>query len=349
MRAVKPGEEHRPKDMRLRDLADAYVEYLTNPKTKVDTKAQLDWFIEYIGNVKVSQIEVHQVLAYLASKDTWSSKATALERITAAINWAIGVQRPDKAHRLEVPKMLRPKRKPRTTAMTPTQEAKLEDAASDELRSILTALRHTGCRPGEMCGATIDQFHQRSKILFVLNKTRHQTEIEYRPVYLGPEMLALLKSRIGSPKEGHIFLKANGTPWTQRYLSLVVWRTLDQNVAALQDRGHVLFFQPGAAEVHRKAGTRFDDREIYEWFAANLHRVREPSLRHYVRARELKAAGMDWTEVLADEGEYQRARLARELLANGAYASTAARVKASVEQGGGCWATFFNYRRYLLK
>ena len=75
------------------------------------------------------------------------------------------------------------------------------------------------------------------------------------------------------------------------------WKTLDKNVAALQDRGHVLLFQPGAAEVHRKAGTWFDEPEIYQWFAANLHRVREPSLRHYVRARELKAAGMDWTEV----------------------------------------------------
>ena len=54
----------------------------------------------------------------------------------------------------------------------------------------------------------------------------------------------------------------------------VAWQTLDQNVAALQDRGHVLLFQPGAAEVHRKAGTWFDDPEIYDWFAANLHRVR---------------------------------------------------------------------------
>jgi hypothetical protein len=74
-----------------------------------------------------------------------------------------------------------------------------------------------------------------------------------------------------------------------------------QNVAALQDRGHVLLFQPGAAEVHRKAGTWFNDPEIYEWFAANLHRVREPSLRNYVPAKELKAAKMDWTEVLASE------------------------------------------------
>ena len=79
------------------------------------------------------------------------------------------------------------------------------------------------------------------------------------------------------------------------------WQTLNKNVAALQDRGHVLLFQPSASEVHAQAGKWFDDEEIYGWFASNLHRVREPSLRHYVRAKELKAAGMDWTEVLAEE------------------------------------------------
>jgi hypothetical protein len=123
------------------------------------------------------------------------------------------------------------------------------------------------------------------------------------------------------------------------------WQTLNKNVAALQDRGHVLLFQPGAVEVHEKAGTWFADREIYEWFAKNLHRVREPSLRHYVRAKELKAAGMDWTEVLAAEAENPRARLVAELLASAAYANTAARVRAFVEKGGGCRATFFNHRR----
>ena len=78
----------------------------------------------------------------------------------------------------------------------------------------------------------------------------------------------------------------------------------------------MVLFQPSAAEVHAQAGRWFDDQEIYEWFAANLHRVREPSLRHYVRAKELKAAGMDWTEVLAAEDENPRARLAAELLAS---------------------------------
>lgn len=109
----------------------------------------------------------------------------------------------------------------------------------------------------------------------------------------------------------------------------------------------MLLFQPNAAEVHQQARRWFDDEEIYEWFATNLHRVREPSLRHYVRAKELKAAGMDWTEVLAAAAENPRARLAAELLASAAHESTAASVKAFVEQGGGCWATFFNYRRKL--
>jgi hypothetical protein len=60
--------------------------------------------------------------------------------------------------------------------------------------------------------------------------------------------------------------------------------------------------------------------------------------------RELKAAGMDWTEVLAVEAENRRARLAAELLANSAFANTAQRVEAFVRQGGGCRAACFNSR-----
>jgi hypothetical protein len=56
---------------------------------------------------------------------------------------------------------------------------------------------------------------------------------------------------------------------------------------------------------------------------------------------------MDWTAVLAEEVENRRARLATEILASPAYDSTAARVQAFIQQGGGCRATFFNYRRRL--
>ena len=111
----------------------------------------------------------------------------------------------------------------------------------------------------------------------------------------------------------------------------------------------MLLFQPTAAEVHARAGTWFEDEEIYGWIAQNLHRVRVPSLRHYVRAKELKAAGMDWTAVLAAEDENKRARIAAEILESTEYASTAARVAAFVAKGGGCRATFFNYRRKFIE
>jgi hypothetical protein len=56
---------------------------------------------------------------------------------------------------------------------------------------------------------------------------------------------------------------------------------------------------------------------------------------------------MDWTDILAVDDENPRARLAAELLASDAHGSTAEQVKAFVEQGRGCRATFFNYRRKL--
>jgi hypothetical protein len=66
-----------------------------------------------------------------------------------------------------------------------------------------------------------------------------------------------------------------------------------------------------------------------------------------VRAKELKAAHMDWTDVLAVEAENKRARLVAELMDSSEYCSTAERVQAFVERKGGCRATFFNYRRKL--
>jgi hypothetical protein len=70
-----------------------------------------------------------------------------------------------------------------------------------------------------------------------------------------------------------------------------------------------------------------------------------PSFRHYVRAGELKAAGMVWTEVLELEENNGRTRLAAEILASDAYQTTMAKVQAFVQRGGGCRATYFSAPR----
>ena len=126
------------------------------------------------------------------------------------------------------------------------------------------------------------------------------------------------------------------------------WRTLNRNVAALQDRGHVLVFRPTAAEVHAKASEWFKDEEILNWFAKNLHRIPEPSLRLYLRAAELRRAGMDWTKCLPLTPENLRKRLVMELKSDSSHLTEESRVRLFVAQGGGCRATYFNYvRRYI--
>src|SRR5271157_840047 len=57
---------------------------------------------------------------------------------------------------------------------------------------------------------------------------------------------------------------------------------------------------------------------------------------------------MDWTALLAAEDENPRSRLVTELLASDAYGSMESRAAAFVRQGGGCRATFFNYRRKIV-
>ena len=97
------------------------------------------------------------------------------------------------------------------------------------------------------------------------------------------------------------------------------WKTLNRNVVALQDRGHTLLFEPTAAEVHRKTGEWFDDRDVYQWFEENLRLVTEPSMRLYLRAAELKRAGMDWMQIMPLSPEDPRQRVVAELQADGAF------------------------------
>ncbi len=126
------------------------------------------------------------------------------------------------------------------------------------------------------------------------------------------------------------------------------WRTLNRNVVALQDRGHMLVFEPTAEEVHRKTGEWFrEDPDIYDWFGKNLHLVIESSMRQYLRAAELKQAGMDWMQIVPLAPEDQRQRLVAELQADTSFSTEELRVREFVQRGGGCRATYFNHARKL--
>jgi hypothetical protein len=125
------------------------------------------------------------------------------------------------------------------------------------------------------------------------------------------------------------------------------WKTLNADVAALEDRGHVLVFEPTALEVHSQAATWFWDQQIFNFVAAQLHLISQHSLRTYRRAWELKQAGLDWRRAVLSRCLTGPALLVAQLKADPSFASEAARVRAFIAAGAGCRATYFHHARKL--
>jgi hypothetical protein len=125
------------------------------------------------------------------------------------------------------------------------------------------------------------------------------------------------------------------------------WKTLNRDVAALQDRGHVAIFQPSALEVHLRTAEWFWDQEIFNFLGERLQWLAEPSMRHYMAGWELKQAGLDWRSLLLSRCLSGRALLVAQLKADPRYASEAQRVRAFLAQGGGSRSTYFNWSRKL--
>ena len=67
------------------------------------------------------------------------------------------------------------------------------------------------------------------------------------------------------------------------------WKTLNANVAAVEGRGHLVFFEPTPEEVHRRVASWFRDQEVFDFVAGDLHLITTASMRRYVAATELKA------------------------------------------------------------
>ena len=135
------------------------------------------------------------------------------------------------------------------------------------------------------------------------------------------------------------------------------WRTLDRNIAALYDRGPVIYFQTSAIEVHKElAGAGwFDDEEVFRFIGRNLFLIVEPSFRIYQIARDHKLAGLDWQDltlrtIQADANP--KTILVARILADPHYdqltAPEAARAQAFADLGGGTRATYNRFKALLL-
>jgi hypothetical protein len=125
------------------------------------------------------------------------------------------------------------------------------------------------------------------------------------------------------------------------------WKSLDANSAAVQDRGHLVFFEPTPEEVHRQVATWFWDQAIFDWFGDHLHLITQPSMRHYVRASELKESGIDWVGTMLTDTISEKALLVAKLRADTSFQMERDRVQAFKDQGGGSHETYYRNKRKL--
>ena len=125
------------------------------------------------------------------------------------------------------------------------------------------------------------------------------------------------------------------------------WSTLNADVAALEDRGHMIVFDPPPSEIHRQAAFWFHDQEVFNFISEHLHLITNHSFRTYLLALELKKARMDWRRTIFSRFLSVPLLLVARLKADPAFRSEAERVEAFREAGGGSRATYFNYAKKL--
>jgi len=149
------------------------------------------------------------------------------------------------------------------------------------------------------------------------------------------------------------YLERRGIPATFATSSSVAiianrWSTLNADVAALEDRGHMILFDPPPVEIHRQAGLWFHDREVFDFISGHLHLIRDHSFRTYLLALELKKARMDWKRTILSRFLAGPTLLVAQLKADPTFQSEEDRVRAFRERGGGSRATYFNHAKKLL-
>ncbi len=148
-------------------------------------------------------------------------------------------------------------------------------------------------------------------------------------------------------------LRREGIPrsfQTRSHLAIIAneLRTPNVNVRAVQDRGHIIVFEPSAVEVHLRAARWFWDQAVFDFIGGNLQLAERLSMRDYTLGWELKQAGLDWQDwLLTKWGLSGTRRLVARLKADSSFQSEQQRVKAFITRGGGCRATYYNQARTL--
>ena len=209
---TKTAEEHE-KDTPFDTLAK---DYLAGREGKGGRKGQqhriryINDFLKTFGNKVSSAIKPHAIEAWLHSHETWgnNTKRNACRNIAAMFNW---MTRNDILLRSPMKAVERPEEQLRGVEWVMTQEEyyKILDAIAVHWKDFLEVLWETGCRPGEICTMTVEEYQKDDHCI---DKDAHKTahKGQHRLIALNPRAEAIVVARIELYKESLLFRSIHG-------------------------------------------------------------------------------------------------------------------------------------------
>jgi hypothetical protein len=149
------------------------------------------------------------------------------------------------------------------------------------------------------------------------------------------------------------YLEQEGVPSTFTTRSKVCiianeWRSLNTDVKAIEDRAVAVIFKPTPLEVHLEVARWFKDQVVFDFLGSVLHLIHMPSMRHYLFAKSLRAAGMkNWKELTIERICDAELVTIAQLKADPTLETEKDRVRAWIDRGHGSRPTYFRYARKL--
>lgn len=128
------------------------------------------------------------------------------------------------------------------------------------------------------------------------------------------------------------------------------WPQDDPDIAAVESRGHLVYFVPSFAEMHRYAAGFCGDPEVYEFIGEHLPYFDRLDLRLYYKARQFKATGERtgdgeaWKRYVRGQMMEAEKRVALDLLGDEMLSSDHQRAKEFSRITGLSGRTFYRYR-----
>ena len=172
--------------------------------------------------IGVNQLR-HQDITIWLSKMVVNSttKAIRLRSLSACLGWAV---KQDLMLANPCAKVTKPKSLSRTEAIiSESDHHRLLAAASPDFQLVLTVLHATGCRPGEACSMTVENF---DAINSVVKLSVHKTDRSGKPrlIFLPPEVVKLLEVQAARYRTGKLLRSRRGHAWDAKAITNAFWR-----------------------------------------------------------------------------------------------------------------------------